>query len=236
MKLDFANQRLLAVVAHPDDAEILCAGTLARARDDGAAIAICVTCKGDKGQPARPITNLAAVRKKEMTAAAKLLGAQTFFVGASDGELFDTTANRRKLIEIYRRFRPTLVLGHDPNDYHADHRAASQLAEAATWFCASKGHKTASSPLPRPPALWWMDTINMTGFEPGFYIDVSAYLDLKLAMLRCYKSQLMRSKDRDLPPLAELLDRQARTRGAQSDVAAAEAFRITPHMKRIRAW
>ena len=236
MKLDFTNQRLLAVVAHPDDAEILCAGTLARAREDGAAVAICVMCKGDKGQPARPITNLAAVRKKEMTAAARLLGAQTFFIGAGDGELFDTTTNRRKLIEVYRRFRPTLVLGHDPNDYHADHRAASQLAEAATWFCASKGHKTAGSPLPRPPALWWMDTINMTGFEPGFYIDVSAHLDLKLSMLRCHKSQVVRSKDRDLPPLAELLERQARTRGAQSDVTAAEAFRITPHMKRIRAW
>ena len=53
MKLNFQNERVLAVVAHPDDAELLCAGTLARARNDGAEIGICVLCRGDKGQPAK---------------------------------------------------------------------------------------------------------------------------------------------------------------------------------------
>ena len=61
---------MLAVVAHPDDAELLCAGTLARARDDGAAIAVCVMCRGDKGQPPRPIPNLPGVRRKEVAAPA----------------------------------------------------------------------------------------------------------------------------------------------------------------------
>ena len=74
MKLNFANERLLAVVAHPDDAELLCAGTLARARADGAAIGICVLCQGDKGQPPKPIPNLAAVGHPKMAAAARLLG------------------------------------------------------------------------------------------------------------------------------------------------------------------
>jgi N-acetylglucosamine malate deacetylase 1 len=49
MKLSFTNDRVMAVMAHPDDAELLCAGTLARAKADGAAIAICVMCAGDKG-------------------------------------------------------------------------------------------------------------------------------------------------------------------------------------------
>ncbi len=49
MRLSFANDRLLAVMAHPDDAELLCAGTLARAQADGAAIGILVMCRGDKG-------------------------------------------------------------------------------------------------------------------------------------------------------------------------------------------
>src|SRR6476646_5695065 len=54
MKLDFTDERVLAVVAHPDDAELLCAGTLARAKADGAAIAICILCRGDKGLPDQP--------------------------------------------------------------------------------------------------------------------------------------------------------------------------------------
>ncbi len=60
MKLDFSSERVLAVVAHPDDAELLCAGTLARARSEGAAIAVCVLCRGNGGQPAKPIRNLAS--------------------------------------------------------------------------------------------------------------------------------------------------------------------------------
>ena len=50
MRLDFAGERVMAVVAHPDDAELLCAGTLARARSEGAAIAICVMCRGEIGR------------------------------------------------------------------------------------------------------------------------------------------------------------------------------------------
>ena len=53
MKLDFAEERVLAVVAHPDDAELLCAGTLARARACGATIGICAMCQGDKGAAGR---------------------------------------------------------------------------------------------------------------------------------------------------------------------------------------
>src|SRR5205085_4240666 len=138
MKLTFKGERVLAVVAHPDDAELLCAGTLARARRDGAAIEICVLCRGDKGQPARPIANLAAQRRREMTAAANLLGASLSFGDGADGTLADDAATRQKLIEVHRAFRPTLVLAHAPEDYHPDHRAASALAEAVSWFCASR--------------------------------------------------------------------------------------------------
>jgi len=234
MMIDFTDERLLAVVAHPDDAELLCAGTLARAHAVGAPIAIAVCCQGDRGQPENPIPDLGKARKREMNAAAKLLGAKAHHVGVSDGQLVDDPATRRKVIEAVRKFKPTLVLAHDPQDYHPDHRAASQLAMAASWFCASRGHKTASQAMPGPTALWYMDTVEMLGFEPGFYIDVSDHLPLKLNMLRCHKSQLTRGED--IPALANLLERQARARGAQANVVAAEAFRIAPLMKRIRAW
>lgn len=90
MKLNFEQERLLAVVAHPDDAELLCAGTLARAHQQGAAVGICVLCQGDKGQPDPPIQNLAEVRRQEMHSAARLLGADLFFGKNPDGALFDS--------------------------------------------------------------------------------------------------------------------------------------------------
>jgi N-acetylglucosamine malate deacetylase 1 len=236
MKLDFSKERVLAVVAHPDDAELLCAGTLARAKSDGAAIAICVMCNGDKGQPAKAIKNLATVRRKEMLAAAKVVGARLFTCGYPDGTLMDGVAQRRKLIEVFRVFRPTLVFAHSPNDYHADHRAASAIAEAASWLSASKGYKTRSPALPCPPALWWMDTINLIGFEAGFYIEISNHVQVKERMLLCHESQLTRGKEARFTPLVALMKRQCQMRGAQAEVSAAEAFRIHAAFKRARAW
>jgi len=238
MRLDFGAERVLAVMAHPDDAELLCAGTLARARADGATIGLCSLCRGDKGKsPAEPASaDLVAVRRDELTEAAGRLGAEVFFGGINDGDLLDCPEQRRVLIAVYRQFRPTLVLAHAPCDYHADHRAASALAEASSWFACSAGHRTEEPPLPGPPAIWWTDTVEMLGFEPGFYVDVTAFVTLKREMLRCHRSQLARGEDSDFEPLEELMLRQAGTRGKQAGVAAAEAFRIHTAWRRIRAW
>jgi len=238
MRLDFGAERVLAVMAHPDDAELLCAGTLARARADGATIGLCSLCRGDKGKsPAEALpADLAAVRRDELTEAAGRLGAEVFFGGIGAAELLVGPERRRRLIAVYRRLVPTLVLAHAPGDYHADHRAASALAEAASWFAGSAGHRTEEPPLPEPPAMWWTDTVDMLGFEPGFYVDVSDYLSLKREMLRCHCSQLARGADADFEPLEALMLRQAGTRGAQVGVAGAEAFRIHTAWKRIRAW
>jgi LmbE family N-acetylglucosaminyl deacetylase len=172
-------------------------------------------CRGDKGQPSSKIANLTAVRQKEMRASAQLLGARLFLGEQADGELADSNRTRLKLIEIYRQFKPTLVLAHSPEDYHPDHRAAGCLAEAVSWFCASQGHRTRSAAIPAPPALWWMDTLSMAGFVPGFFIDITEFLGLKARMLACHETQLRRGKDSDFSPLAELMRLQFRTRGMQ---------------------
>lgn len=237
MRLNFNQERVLAVVAHPDDAELLCAGTLARAKADGAVIGICVMCRGDKGQGGVPVENMGELRSAEMRAAAGVLGAEFYAGGFGDGELMDGYEQRKVLIEIFRKFKPTLVLAHSRNDYHPDHQQTSALAEAASWFCASGGHQTESPAMDAgPPTLWWMDTINMTGFEPGFFVDVSDYLELKLEMLDCHQSQLARGGDSDFSPLADVLRDQATARGNQAGVRAAEAFQQHGAWKRAAAW
>lgn len=237
MKLDFKDERVLAVVAHPDDVELLCAGTLARVKHDGGAIGICYLCQGDKGQPAVPVPDLAAVRRREALASAQLLGAELYTGVFPDGALFDDDVTRTHLVRIYRRFQPTLVLAHALNDYHPDHRSAGMLAESVSWFAASKGQVTEGlAPLPAPPALWWLDTLGMTGFEPMVYVDVSAFAELKEGLLGCHESQLARSKDQDFHPLKSLMHEQMTVRGREAGVKAAEAFRVYHTFKRTRAW
>jgi LmbE family N-acetylglucosaminyl deacetylase len=128
------------------------------------------------------------------------------------------------------------VLAHAPEDYHPDHRAASALAEAASWFCASRGYKTRSPALATAPELWWMDSLSMSGFAPGFYVDIAEHLELKTRMLACHKSQLQRGADADFAPMTELMRLQAQTRSRQAGVAAAEAFRTHHAFRRARAW
>jgi LmbE family N-acetylglucosaminyl deacetylase len=236
MRLSFRGERVLAVVAHPDNAEMLCAGTLARAKADGATVCICVLCQGDKGQPTPPVKDLPVVRRAEMQDAAALLGAELYFGGFPDSELFDGPGQRRKVVDLLRQFRPTLVLAHPAEDYHPDYRAASSLAEAASWYCASRGYQTTLPAMKVPPALWWMDTINESDFTPGFFVDVSEHLELKEQMLACHQSQLRRSQDHGYLPLNELMLQQSRARGSQAGVQAAEAFRIHRAWKRAGAW
>lgn len=236
MRLNFVHERVLAVVAHPDDAELLCAGTLARAQHDQAATGICVLCQGNKGQPIQAIPDLAELRRQEMKAAAGVLGAELFLGEFSDGELRDGASERQVLLSIFRRFRPTLVLAHAPEDYHPDHRAASALAEAVSWFAASAGHGTREAPLDRPPVLWWMDTVRMLQFTPGFFIDITNCSDRKHQALRCHASQLRRGGDANFAELEQLMEWQYRSRGAQAGTTAAEAFRMHAAWMRIGAW
>src|SRR5207253_4976655 len=135
--------------------------------------------------------------------------------------------------EIFRRFRPTLAICHAIEDYHPDHRAASQLGEAASWFAAARGHVTDSPAADAPPAVWFADTIQMSGFAPHIFVDISGQVAIKERMLALHRSQLERSGDRDFAPLAELMRRQCQTRGAQAGVVAAEAFRPHNAFKRI---
>src|SRR5213076_1490204 len=118
MRLSFANERVLAVMAHPDDAELLCAGTLARAKADGAAIGVCVMCQGDKGVASTVrAENLGEARRLEALEAADSLGALLLWFAALDGELIDGYPQRKKLIQMYREFKPTLIITHAHEDY-----------------------------------------------------------------------------------------------------------------------
>jgi LmbE family N-acetylglucosaminyl deacetylase len=171
-----------------------------------------------------------------MQAAARLLGAELLTGEFGDGTLQDDPPTRVAVVELLRTFQPTLILGHSPEDYHADHRAASALVDACSWMASSRGMVTASPPLAQPAAVWWLDTLGMHRFDPGFAVDVSEFMELKSAMLRCHHSQLRRGTADGFVPLLDELRTQATTRGRQAGVAAAEAFQCHRAFGRMRAW
>lgn len=217
---------VLALGAHPDDIELLCAGTLARFREAGSAVQLAVACRGDRGGPAAAEGSaaLAERRKAEAERAAALLDAHVLFLGLGDGEVYDTPETRTRFIELFRIVQPELVITHGPTDYHDDHVRVGELAAKCAWFAASAGHQTAHPPLEAPPALVYMDNLAGIAFEPTHLVDITDTIELKRQMLACHSSQLARS-DGGVHELEELAETLARLRGFQAGVPYAEGFR-----------
>lgn len=223
-------RRVLAVGAHPDDVELLCAGTLAKFVTTGSEIHIAVVCRGDRGGA---VPGLPAIRQEESRRAAAVLGAPLTFLGIGDAEVRETVEMRSLFIDLLRDVRPELILTHGPNDYHDDHTTTSRLIATCAWYAASVGHRSEQPVLDIPPAILYMDNIAGIGSEPTHLVDITDTIVLKRRMLACHRSQLRRS-DSGLPDLEELAETLARLRGLQCGVRYAEGFRAAPHWGRRR--
>lgn len=214
-------QRILAVGAHPDDIELLCAGTLVRFLQLGSTVNLAIACRGDRGGSHDPAWGMR--REDEARAAAEILGAPVEFLRIGDADVRDTPAVREQFIGVLRRARPDLVITHAPNDYHDDHVRVSDIVCKCCWFAASVGHVGNEPPLASAPAVVYMDTVAAIGFEPTHLVDISNSLEIKRRMLACHVSQTTRP-DAGMHQLDELLVTQARLRGFQAGVQYAEGF------------
>lgn len=223
-------RRVLAVGAHPDDIELLCAGTLAKFVAAGSEVELAIACRGDRGGSLTgPDPAIAARRREEARAAAAILGAPVHFLDFGDADVWDTPDARRMVSALLRQTRPELVLTHGPNDYHVDHVRAGELVCRCAWFAASPGHATGQPPLAAPPAVFYMDNLAGIAFEPTHLVDVTATFEVKRRMLACHDSQLDRAGG-----LHELAQTLARLRGFQAGVTYAEGFRPAPLWGRRR--
>ncbi|MFA9477552.1 PIG-L deacetylase family protein [Phycisphaerales bacterium AB-hyl4] len=223
----------LAFLAHPDDAEILCAGTLIRLRELGWAVHIATATAGDCGSATLPADEIAAIRRQEGAKAAELIGGTYHCLGERDvNVIFNHEANT-KVIDLFRKVNPTLVFTHPRHDYMLDHEQVHLLARSAAFSFAVPN--ASSLPLPEDahvPHLYYVDPIEgldpYTGepVTPTTVVDISAVLDRKAEMLACHASQRewLRSHH-GMDEYIEAMKRHAAARGRERGFAAGEAFR-----------
>lgn len=225
----FTPASAMVIVAHPDDAEFTCAGTIAKWTRDGCEATYVVVTKGDKGSEDRSMTpaRLAEIREAEQRAAGKILGVQHFaFLGYPDGYLQHTLDLRRDLARVIRQRRPEVVICFDPTarfigdqfPNHPDHRASGDAAIDAV-FPTARDHLTfpelmADGLEPHKVKELWLSPTN----QANVWIDIEPTLALKKEALMAHPSQI----GEDASDFAEQL---ARWSAGDQEFEFAESYR-----------
>lgn len=175
---------LLAIVAHPDDAELLCGGTLIRAAEAGHATGVLDLTGGEAGT-----AGTAAIRAEESAAATRALGlAARRNAGLPDGALENTPAIRGRVAQIIRELRPRTVIVMWPEARHPDHRVASELAYDACFVAGLRRAPVEGEPF-RPRKVLYALSYREHAPKPTFVVDITGQMDLKLEAIFCYQSQ-----------------------------------------------
>jgi LmbE family N-acetylglucosaminyl deacetylase len=220
-------ESVMAIVAHPDDAEFSSAGTLAKFAREGKRVYIVVCTAGNKGTPDPDMQgeDLAAMREREQLGASSELGiTETIFLRNPDGELYPTLEFRKQLVEQIRRHRPDVVITHDPwRPYalHPDHRAVGITVADAVYPTARDAiyfHDHYEAGL----MPWKVGEIWFYGAEkPDHYVDISETFGHKIAALKQHDSQVGRSTELE----ARMRERAVEV-GKEGNLPMAEAFKI----------
>lgn len=175
---------LLAIVAHPDDAELLCAGTLIRAADAGHATGVLDLTGGEAGT-----AGSASLRSEESAAATAIMGlAERRNAGLPDGALENTPTARARVAGIIRELRPRTVIVMWPEARHPDHRIASQLAYDACFVAGLKRAPVEGEAF-RPRKVLYAMSYREHAPKPTFVVDITAHMDRKLEAVFAYGSQ-----------------------------------------------
>lgn len=221
----------LVVMAHPDDMEFSCAGTVARWSQAGSRVIYVLCTSGEVGisDPDMTKENATEIREAEQREAARITGVQeVVFLREPDGMLQPTLDLRKKLVRELRRYRPEVVVCGDPTVIfagetyinHPDHRAAATAALDATFPAAGQ-----------PNLFQELEAEGLTAHKPrkvyvtgwnqsDLYVNIEETIEIKVAALRAHKSQM---KDWDPEPRIK----EWASEGAKGkEMGYAESFRV----------
>ncbi|NLG28613.1 MAG: PIG-L family deacetylase [Chloroflexi bacterium] len=230
--------KILVFSAHSADFCSRAGGTLAKCARAGAQVRVVALTYGERSESgglfadgARPpLDEVRAIRHKEATRAAAILGVDIAFLDWGDLSLEPVLPRTRALSEEIRAFQPDVLLTHhgpDPNS--VDHEVTWQLVRRARQLAATVGLE---SPLPiaKPMPLFLFEaTLPLTeveGFAPDFYIDITSVWEQKVEALTAFA----RAQSFLVPWYTEAArsrGRQAATISGHSEIVYAEAFERT---------
>ena len=225
----------IAILAHPDDAEFLCAGTLLRLREEaGFEIHIATLTAGDCGSTEHSPTETGRIRRAEGASAAELLGAAYHCIGERDMRVHCDDGAVEKVVNLLQAVRPGVVFTHSPDDYHPDHEATSRIVRSAAFAAPIRNYLYDSArnpPLEHLPHLYYCDPIEGKDIFgrpiiPQFRIDVSRCIDRKAEALAAHASQRdWLLKHQGVDDYLNAMRAWGAEAGAAAGVAYAEGFR-----------
>jgi LmbE family N-acetylglucosaminyl deacetylase len=184
-------KRALCIVAHPDDVEFYCGGTVLKMTGRGVVVDLVLATSGDKGthDTRRTAAQVAKTREREQEQAARVLGTKRVsFLRHPDAELIESLELRKEFVREIRTSKPDVVLTFDPNvryRYHPDHRVVGRVALDAAWPSARDPLTYPDSGAPHETAEAWC----FAGPEPNLEIDVGEVLEKKIEARIAHASQ-----------------------------------------------
>ncbi|MEZ6123531.1 MAG: PIG-L family deacetylase [Planctomycetaceae bacterium] len=226
---------ILAIHAHPDDIEFQCAGTLLRLKERGCRISVATMTPGDCGSAEMTQDEIAAVRRAEAAAAARILQADYTCLEFRDLSIVFDNDSRRRMTEFLRRSQPDIILTAPPVDYMHDHEITSMLVRDACFNASVPNYRTRqwdpAAPLTKIPHLYYVDAVEGTDHygqrhPVDFTVDVTEQFERKIEALACHASQ--RNWLRQQHGVDEYLDacrRWSAERGRGIGVSHGEGFR-----------
>jgi LmbE family N-acetylglucosaminyl deacetylase len=226
----------LVAIAHADDCDFSCSGTTGKWAAAGTTVSLVVLTDGSKGSHdlSVPDEELVAAREAEQRDAASILGfGEVSFLRYVDGELQRTDEAVAAVARAIRRYRPEVVLTHDPwRRYmlHPDHRAAGEIVCDAVYRAGEPRfyRELTEDGLPRwkPRELWLF-----SAEEPNHVEDITEWFPRKLEAMLAYKSQfatalrIREGDDGERIAFAEWFGRRFAAIGERHGFGYAEEFR-----------
>lgn len=224
-----SNIDILAIGSHPDDVELGCGGTIAKEISMNKSVGIIDLTQGELGTRGNK-----EIRLKESTEASKILNVSfRENMHFRDGFFKNDEEHQIELIKKIRKYRPRIILCNAPSDRHIDHPKGAQLVIDS---CFLSGLKKISTRLDNEEQQPWRPKniyhyIQWNNLKPDFVVDISDFINIKLNVVKSYKSQLYDSdkKNQDNTPIStknflESVEYRAKDLGRLTGVDYAEGF------------
>jgi 4-oxalomesaconate hydratase len=187
----------LVVSAHAADFVWRAGGAIALAAARGDRVTVACLSFGERGESAsawragKTLEEIKALRRAEAQNAAAALGAEIEFLDAGDYPLRESDELVDRLVGVYRRVNPTVVLTHPLADpYNQDHPAAAQMALRARVLAQAIGYPAPGEPIGAPPVfLFEPHQPEMCGFKPEVLLDITPVFEAKRKAMECMAAQ-----------------------------------------------